>query len=77
MTTMLPKRNLTKPSKVCARPEIAVPRAAKAVWMTPRMALRRDWKTARMDPKAAVIVWKMDETREPSWSTTEGMFAVV
>jgi hypothetical protein len=41
------------------------------------MVLRRDCKTATTEPNAAVMMWKMEETREPSWSTTEGMFAVV
>ena len=65
-------RNLNKPSNVCA----AVPRAANAVWMTPRMALRMDWKTATMELSAAVMAWKIEERREPSWSTREGIFVV-
>ena len=71
-----PSKNLTRPSKVCARPETAVPTVARRVWKTPRMALRMDWKIAMMEPRAAVMLWKMEEMSEPSWSTAEGMFAV-
>jgi hypothetical protein len=68
---------LSKPSNVCARPEIIVPTAAKAVEMTPRMALKRDWKTARIEPRVAVMAWKMEEKRLPRDSTREGMIATV
>jgi len=42
MTTILLKKNFRRPSKVCAKPEIIVPTAANAVWMTPRTVLKRD-----------------------------------
>lgn len=70
-------RNFTKPSNVWVRPEMAVPTAANMVWITPRMALRKDCKTAATEPSAAVMVCKMEEMREPSWSTREGIFVAV
>ena len=45
--------------------------------MTPRMALKRDWKTARIEPRVAVMAWKMEEKRLPRDSTREGMIAVI
>lgn len=67
-------KNFVKPSKVCANPLMAVPTAAKAVEMTPSMALMIPWKTARIDPRAAVMVWKMPAIREPRESMREGIF---
>lgn len=71
------RRNFTKPSNVCARPEIAVPTAANAVCMTPRKALRIDWKTATMEPRTAVKAWKMEEMKFPRDSTREGILCLV
>ena len=45
--------------------------------MTPRMALKRDWKTARIEPRVAVMAWKMEEKRLPRDSTREGMIAII
>jgi hypothetical protein len=54
---------------------MVVPTAANAVEMTPRMALKIPWKTARIDPSVAVIVWKMLAISDPIESTREGMVA--
>jgi len=77
MTRMLLNKNLSKPSKVCAIPEIMVPAAWKAVPMTPKMVSMIDWKTARMEEKTAVMAWKMEEMKVSMESRREGMFAVV
>jgi len=76
MTTMLLRRNLRRPSKVCAKPEMVVPTAEKAVEITPRMRLRICWKTATMEPMTEVMAPKMEEMREPMESTREGIFAI-
>jgi len=76
MTTMLLSKNLVRPSKVWARLEIAVPKAANTAWITPRIVLKMPWKTARIDPKAAVMVWKIPEMSEPRESTREGMIVI-
>jgi hypothetical protein len=52
---------------------LAVPRAEKAVWMTPRIALKRDWNTATMELRTAVMAWKIEETKFPRESTREGI----
>lgn len=59
---------------MCARPAIAVPTAEKAVPMTPKIALMRPWKTAMMEPRAAVMVWMMPPIKFPMESKKEGMF---
>jgi hypothetical protein len=41
--------------------------------MTPRIALKMPWKTARLEPRAAVMVLKIPAIREPSESKREGM----
>jgi len=64
MTTMLPRKNLIKPSKVCARPETVVPTAASKVWKTPRIALKMVWKTARIEPKIPLMISLIEEIRE-------------
>ena len=69
-------KNFVKPSKVCASEEIAVPTVANAAWMTPKIVLKIAWKTAKIEPSAAVIVWKMPATRLPRESTREGMIAM-
>jgi hypothetical protein len=67
------RRNFVNPSKVWARPESIPPTAAKAVCMTLRIALRRDCITASTEPKAAVKVWKTDDTSELRESIRPGM----
>ena len=66
-------KNLRRPSKVCARPEIDVPMAERKVWKTPRMAFKRPWKTATMEPKTAVMAPKMEEIRDSRELMSEGM----
>ena len=61
---------------MCAREEIAVPTAANAAWMTPKMVLKIAWKTVKIEPSAAVIVWKMLVTRFLRESTREGIIAM-
>ena len=53
-----------------------MPTAAKAVEMTPQTALRRDWKTARIELNTAVMAPKIEETKLPRESTRDGMIAV-
>ena len=69
-------KNLNKPSNVCARPASVVLMASNATPMTPKMALKIDWKTARIEPSAAVIVWKIPATRLLKDSTREGIVAL-
>ena len=54
-----------------------VPTADNAVCMTPRMALKIDWKTATMEPRTAVMAWKMEEMKFPRDSTREGILYLV
>lgn len=50
-----------------------VPMAEKAVPMTPRMVLKMDWMTAKMEPMIAVMALKIEEIREPRLSRREGI----
>jgi hypothetical protein len=70
------KKNFTKPSNVCARPDTIVPTAAKAVEIIPQMVLTRDWKTARIELRTAVMAPKIEEMKLPRESMREGMIAV-
>jgi hypothetical protein len=54
-----------------------VPTAAKADEMIPQTVLNRDWKTARIELKTAVMAPKIEEMKLPRESTREGMIAVV
>lgn len=70
-------RNFTNPSNVCARPEMVVPTAAKAVVMTPTMALITCWNTAMIEARMDPIAEKMDEMNEEMLSTREGILVVI
>lgn len=37
------------------------------------IAFKTDCRTARMEPKTAVMAWMREEMREPSWSPRDGM----
>ena len=50
--------------------------AERKVSKTPKMALKMPWKTAIMDPSAAVMAPKMEEMKDPMESTREGMLSV-
>jgi hypothetical protein len=54
-----------------------VPTAAKADEMIPQTVLNRDWKTARIELKTAVMAPKIEEMKLPRESTREGMIVVV
>jgi hypothetical protein len=69
-------KNLNSPSKVCARPDIIVPTAERAVLRTSKRVLNRVWNTARIEVKMALIAPKIEETKLPKESTREGMIAV-
>ena len=73
MKSNLLNKNFNKPSNVWAKLAIVVPMASNAVPMTPKMALKIDWKTARTEPSAAVMVWKIPATRLLRDSTREGI----
>lgn len=75
ITTILSKKNLTNPSKVCTIVVTAELSAAKNALMIPRIILKIDWKTAMIELKVAMMVLTMEAMRLLIDSITEGMIA--
>lgn len=67
------KMNFNKPWKVCANPPIAVPTAAKVVWMRPIKMLRMCWKMARIPVKTEVMALMMEPTMPSAELVTDGI----
>jgi len=76
MTTILLRRNFTRPSKVSARPETTLPRAEKAVEKMPRIMLTRCWKIEATPWKMEKMAEKMEPMKEVMASIREAIFAV-
>jgi len=73
MTTMLLSRNFSKPSNVCASPEMAVPAAAKREPMMPKTMLKACWKRASIPVKMDIMPVRIEEIKEVMESKMEAI----
>jgi len=74
MTTMLLRRNFTRPSQVSARPEMAVPTAERVVEKMPRTMLMRCWKIEATPWKMEKIAEKIELMKDEMASVREAIF---
>jgi len=72
-TRILPSKNLTNPSNVCTIPCKKVPKVASTVLTRSKMVTKKFWIRAMKVEMMEVMVFVMEETREPREEVTEGI----